>query len=133
MSESRPLSKAELDRNLADAEADQKYAAGRLKASPKSTRYSELLEEARKRIENINEALRKLKDPTDQLRYKSDRLKTLADQEKKLLQKLRASCQVIEDAEAEAASLRERIHDINDEQEKIKSEQRILVLQGTGG
>ena len=92
-----------------------------------------MLKEAKKRVDNINEALRNLEDPIDQLRHKSDRLKSLAGQEKKLLQKLWTSCQVIEDTEAEVATLRERIHDINDEQERIKSEQRIPVLQGTGG
>ena len=129
MSESRPLSKVELDRSLADAEADQKYATQRLKTSLTSNLYLQMLEEAKKRIANTNEAVRKLKDPADQLRHKSERLQTLPDQEKTLLQKLRAGCQVIEDTEAEMASLRERIHDINDEQENIKSEQRILVLQ----
>ena len=111
MSESRPLSKAELGRSLAGAEADQKYAAGRLNASPKSSGYLQMLEEAKKRVANINEALRKLKDPADQLRHKSERLQNLADQEKKLLQKLRTGCQVIGDAEAEVATLRERIHE----------------------
>ena len=50
-----------------------------------------------------------------------------------MLQKLRETSQVIEDAEAEAATLRDRIHDINDELERTKSEQRILVLQESGG
>ena len=131
MSEPQPpgsLSKAELDRCLADAEADHKHYAARLRVSPKSSRYISQHEEAKKRIDNLNEALRKLKDPEDQLRHKAERIRSLANQEKKLLLKLRETSQVIEDAEAEAAALRESIHEINDKLEKTKSEQRLLVL-----
>ena len=67
------------------------------------------------------------------MRHKAERIKNLGNQEKKLREKLRETAQVIEDAETEADALRTRIHDVNDEMEKVKSEQRLLVLQGSGG
>ena len=112
------LSKTELDRRMVDAEAEHKFFAARLKNSPKESRYITQHEEAKKRISNLNEALRRLEDPADQLRHKAERIKKLGNQEKKLREKLRETAQVIEDAETEADTLRIRIHDINDEMEK---------------
>ena len=77
--------------------------------------------------------IRQLKDPIDQLRHKSERLRKLADQEKKFREKFRESCKVIAEAEEEAADLREKIHNLPEETERVKIEQRVLVLPGSGG
>ena len=124
------MSKAELERSLGLIEADIKYAEGMLKTNPKHPRYLGWLDMQKSQAANVREKLRELKDPVDQLRHKGERLKRIADKEKKCRESLREACKAMAEAEEEVASLREQIHDLLEEAEQVKSEQKVLVLQG---
>lgn len=56
--------------------------------------------------------------------------KVLAGDEKRFREKLRAACQKVEDAEKEVSELRGKIHNVLEESEKIRSEQKVLVWAG---
>ena len=123
-------SKAELDILLAKAEADGKYASQNLKTYPKCPRYLGMQEASKELAEKTRKQLCELQDPVDQLRQKGVRLARLAGDERKLREKLREACQKVEDAEKEVSELRGKIYKVLEESDKIKSEQKVLVLAG---
>ena len=123
--------KSDWKRAVADAEADGKHAESMLNKYPKSAKYLSRVEEAKTEAEDARERLRELKDPADQLRHKSERYRKLADKEKKLRESLRDKAVAIAEAQDEVDAMREQIHELCDEMERIKSEQTVLVLQGT--
>ena len=124
------MSKAELERSLVLIDADIKYTEGMLKTHPKHPRYLGWLDAGKSQAAEIREKLRELKDPVDQLRHKGERLKRIADKEKKCRESLREACKVMAEAEEEVAALREQIHELLEEAEQVRSEQKVLVLQG---
>ena len=122
-------SKAEWERTVAAAEEEQKFAEGMHKKYPKDSRYSDLLDEAKSRAEEAREHLRELKDPNDQIRFKTERLRRMAVKERECMEQLRDKQKLIDDTKVEAEALRAQIHDILDEMERVKGEQRMLILQ----
>ena len=123
-------SKAKLEADLAGWESDVKYAEGMVKTYPKAPKYVEMLEKAKSHAAEARKQLHELKDPVDQLQYKSNRLRRLADLEKKWLVSLREADDEERAAKEKADALREKIHDGREEAEQIRVEQRELILQG---
>ena len=125
--DAEPSTKNDWERAVAEAEADGEHAESMLTKFPKSTKNIRRVAEAKAEAEKAREKLRELKDPRDQLRHKLDRERKLGVKATKLRESIRQNLLVIAEAQDELDSLREQLHESEEEMQRIESEKIVLV------
>ena len=121
-----PTTKSEWERFVADAEADAKHCEAMLAKQPKHPKYLKQLDEAKAEAERGREELRRLRDPKDQLRSKLVRASKLEKQRDKDKDDIRQRLLVIAEAQDEVDTLREHLHEVEEELQKLDNERFLL-------
>ena len=120
-------SKEQLEDVISQANANEKHATAMLKQWPKSTKFLRQQEEAKAEAENARRLIQDLRSPAEQLQHKLNREKKLNGLVLAAREQIKAKLLVVLEAEEEIEAVRERLHDWQDELQRIASQKVALV------
>ena len=86
-----------------------------------------LIDGAKAQAEEAREKLRGFRSPSDQLRHKLDRERKLGLKAEKLKENIKQHLLVVAEAEDELDSLREQLHEAQEEMQRIANQKIILA------